>query len=102
MVAPGAVTAFWVWGSPRVLRLAGPTVGQSSSAHCSRRLGRDGWSWMKGEVGRHLPPMPVTRCGSLSLCFVHMSGHRVQREARGLQPGQRGPDGAVFVHSHDF
>lgn len=53
--------------------------------------------------GREAPAaMPITRCGSLSLCFVHMSGHRVQREARGLQPGQRGLDDAVFVHSHDF
>ena len=33
-------------------------MGQSSSAHCSRRLGRDGWGWMKGEVGRRLLPCP--------------------------------------------
>ena len=57
---------------------------------------------MKGEVGRCLPPLPIARCGSLSLCFVHISGQKVQGEARGLQPGQRGPDGATFVHTHDF
>ena len=56
---------------------------------------------MKGDVGRCLPPVTITRCGSVSLFFVHISGHKVQREVRGLQPGQRETDGTIFVHPHD-